>query len=131
MQNTTKNQSPTYSTNHEYVEVYARSLRKPCIKTCMFREPKPGYAELMELVEKLNPEYPSIDEVEKAIRAVFDEHRASFREDLEEQGIEYYKTLDLWKGLYNYGHAEYRDSGGKLVADERRESQEGQDLDLA
>ena len=25
-QNTTKNQSPTYSTNHEYVEVFARDL---------------------------------------------------------------------------------------------------------
>src|SRR5262249_38404407 len=27
VQNTTKNQSPTYSTNHEYVEVYAKDLQ--------------------------------------------------------------------------------------------------------
>ncbi len=117
VQNTTKSQSPTYSNNHEYVEVFARDLEAVKQDVRMFREPKPGYAELMDLVEKINPDYPSIEEIEKAIRAVFEEHRSSFREDLEEQGIEYDKTLDLWKGLYNYSNAEYRDADGKLVAE--------------
>ena len=115
VQNTTKNQSPTYSTNHEYVEVYAKNLKEVSADKRIFREPKPGYAEMMDLVERLNPDFPSIAEVEAAIQELFKEHRESFREDLEEQGIEYDRSLDQWKGLYNYSHAEYRDADGKLV----------------
>lgn len=115
VQNTTKNQSPTYSTNHEYVEVYAKSLKAVSADSRIFREPKPGYAEMMELIEKLNPDYPSIAEVEKAIADLFETHKMEFKDELEEMGVEYDKNLDLWKGLYNYGNAEYRDSGGKLV----------------
>ncbi len=116
-QNTTKSQSPTYSNNHEYIEVYARNLAMVKADERMFREPKPGYAEMMELVEKLNPNYPSIDEIEKAVRQLFDEHRNSFRDELDEQGIDYDKNLDHWKGLYNYGNAEYRDTEHRLVAE--------------
>ncbi|MDP2418483.1 MAG: DNA methyltransferase, partial [Hydrogenophaga sp.] len=116
-QNTTKNQSPTYSTNHEYVEVFARSLTNVSQATAMFREPKPGYSEMMELVERLNPCYPPLVEVEQAIKALFEQHKEDLKAELEEAGIEYEKNLDPWKGLYNYSHAEYRAAEGKLVTE--------------
>ncbi|MEI7866588.1 MAG: site-specific DNA-methyltransferase [Candidatus Methylumidiphilus sp.] len=116
-QNTTKNQSPTYSTNHEYVEVFARDLSAASGDERMFREPKPGAAEILELVEKLNPDYPSIAEIERQIKSLFEKHRLEFRTELEESGIEYDKTLDNWKGLYNYQNAEYRDNYGRYVTE--------------
>ncbi|MFM8333779.1 MAG: DNA methyltransferase [Candidatus Methylumidiphilus sp.] len=124
-QNTTKNQSPTYSTNHEYIEVYARDLAAASAEERMFREPKPGAAELLELVEKLNPDYPSSVEVERQIKILFEQHRAAFRAELEETGIEYDKSLDSWKGLYNYQHAEYRDEAGRYVADNQARIAQG------
>ncbi len=117
-QNTTKNQSPTYSTNHEYVEVFARDLQLSKADERMFREPKPGYSEVCELVERLNPTFPSIDEIERELKTLYEQRRTEFREELEEQDIEYDKNLDLWKGLYNYSHAEYRDDAGRLVKPE-------------
>lgn len=116
-QNTTKNQSPTYSTNHEYVEVFARSLTNVSQAEAMFREPKPGYTEMMELIERLNPDYPPIAEVEQAIKALFEQHKEELKAELEEAGIEYEKNLDPWKGLYNYSHAEYRTADGKLITE--------------
>lgn len=44
IQNSTKSQSPTYSNNHEYVEVYCRDLDTVKRDEKMFREPKPGYS---------------------------------------------------------------------------------------
>ncbi len=116
-QNTTKNQSPTYSTNHEYVEVFARSLTNVTQAESMFREPKPGYAEMMELVERMNPDYPPLAEVEQAIKALFEQHKEELKAELEDSGIEYEKNLDPWKGLYNYTHAEYRTGEGQLVSE--------------
>ncbi|MDD3991355.1 MAG: site-specific DNA-methyltransferase, partial [Desulfobacteraceae bacterium] len=114
-QNSTKNQSPTYSNNHEYIEVFAQDMEIVKSEPTMFREPKPGYSEMMELVEQLNPNYPSIAEIEKAIADLFEQHRQEFRRELEEQGLEFDKSLDLWKGLYNYKNAEYRDQYGRYV----------------
>lgn len=114
-QNTTKGQSPTYSTNHEYVEVFARDLERAKADPAMFREPKPGFAQMMELVERLNPSYPSIEEIEQEIAALFERHRQEFREELEELGLEYEKKLDPWRGLYNYSNAEYRDHDGSYI----------------
>ena len=116
-QNTTKNQSPTYSTNHEYVEVYARSLEAVKKDERMFREPKPGYGEIVELIERLNPQYPAIADVEREIKALFERHKSELTEDLEEQGLEYEKNLDLWRGTYPYSNAEYRDPNGKLITE--------------
>ena len=115
-QNSTKNQSPTYSNNHEYVEVFARSLERVRAAPNMFREVKPGYADVTELLEKLNPSYPSIAEIEAAMTALYETHRNTFKAELEESGIEYEKNLDAWKGTYPYCNAEYRDPQGNLVA---------------
>jgi len=116
-QNTTKNQSPTYSTNHEYVEVYARSLEAVKKDERIFREPKPGYGEMMELIERLNPDYPSIADVEKEIKELFEQHKAELTAELEEQGLEYEKNLDTWRATYLYCNAEYRDGNEKLVSE--------------
>jgi adenine-specific DNA-methyltransferase len=125
-QNTTKNQSPTYSNNHEYIEVFARDLETVKAEPSMFREPKPGYAEMMELVERLNPDYPSVAEIEAAIAELFEQHREELRADLEERGIEFDKNLDLWKGLYNYKNAEYRDADGTFVPEVNARQREAQ-----
>ena len=123
-QNTTKNQSPTYSTNHEYVEVFARDLTVASGDERMFREPKPGAAEVLELVDRLNPDYPPVTEIEARIKALFERHRVELRDELDESGIEYDKSLDPWKGLYNYQHAEYRDQQRRYVPEtEARDKQ--------
>lgn len=114
-QNSNKNKSPTYSTNHEYVEVFARNLEVVKAETAMFREPKPGFADVMDLLDSLGDQYPTITEIQSAIAKLFEQHRQAFRDDLEEQDIEYDKNLDPWKGLYNYSRAEYRDINGRYV----------------
>jgi hypothetical protein len=41
---------------------------------------------MIELVEKLNPDYPPLDAVEKAIVKLFEEHRGEFKEELDDIG---------------------------------------------
>ncbi|MCA9870703.1 MAG: hypothetical protein KC487_10055, partial [Anaerolineae bacterium] len=122
-QNTTKNQSPTYSNNHEYVEVFSCDIAKVRAAPSMFREVKPGYAEVMELVGRLNLDYPTIDEIEQAVADLFAKHRDELKAELDEVGIEYERNIDPWKGTYAYSNAEYRDENGGLVdADDARHS---------
>jgi len=116
-QNTTKNQSPTYSTNHEYVEVYARSLEAVKKDERIFREPKPGYGEMMELIERLKPDYPPTADIEKEIKALFEQHIAELTEELEETDQEYEKGNDPWKAIFPYSNAEYRDLDNNVVSD--------------
>ena len=52
-QATANSQLPNYSTNHEYVEVYARDRNAVESDKDMFREPKPGYSEVMELLARI------------------------------------------------------------------------------
>jgi adenine-specific DNA-methyltransferase len=125
-QNSTKNQSPTYSNNHEYVEVFARSLERVRAAPNMFREVKPGYLEVTELLEQLNPNYPSIAEIEAAIAKLYDEHRETFKAELEEQGVEYERNLDPWKGTYSYCNAEYRTKKSQWVQPSKAQEEEAQ-----
>ena len=108
VQNATKNQSPTYSTSHEYVEVYAKSIDMVKSDFSMFREPKPGYAEIVALLEDLNPRYLPLAEVEEALRALFRRHKSQAGRN---------SAVDEWKGIYNYNRAEYRDKNGKYVSE--------------
>src|SRR5438128_6883429 len=55
VQNTTHSQSPRYSTNHEYVEVFAKNKLATMQETGMYREPKPGYVELQDFGRKTKP----------------------------------------------------------------------------
>lgn len=117
-QNTANGQLPTYSTNHEYVEAYAKDRGAVEADGTLFREQKPGYPEIMDIVVRLNPEYPPLHEVEAAIKNLFKTHIAHLREDIEASGEEWSDEAakqDPWKGIYNYCHAEYRDEAGALV----------------
>jgi adenine-specific DNA-methyltransferase len=119
-QATANSQLPNYSTNHEYVEVYARSRASVEADKGMFREPKPGFAEVMELIAQLNPDYPPLAEVEQEIRTLFQSHKDSYRNEIEASGKEWgadAKRQDPWRGLYPYNRAEYRESGGNYVAE--------------
>lgn len=108
-QNTTKNQSPTFSTNHEYVHVYAKNIETVKKSEFMFRELKPGYKEVQEIINELNPDYPSIDVAEKALSNLYKSHKA----ELKENGID--PKEDPWKSLTNYNRAEYRDKNEQYV----------------
>lgn len=114
--NTNNSQAPNYSTNHEYVLVYAKDRETAEKDKQMFREPKPGFAEVMELVAKLNPQYPEVEEIENAIKKLYEQHIIEYREQVEAEGLEWSdeKRNDPWKGLYNYKNAEYRDALGRL-----------------
>ena len=120
VQNTTKNQSPTYSTNHEYVEVYAKDIEAAKKDFRMFREAKPGCAEITELMQTLNPGFPSVGEIEATLRNLFKKHRKQMQEQ------DTIDDLDPWKGIYNYNRAEYRDSSGKFVSENEAKQSKAQ-----
>ncbi|WP_047816689.1 DNA methyltransferase [Rhodopirellula islandica] len=122
--NTNNSQAPNYSTNHEYVIVFARDKAIAESKAGMFREPKPGYEEVMELIAPLNAKFATIAEIESAVKALYQERRISYRDDIEAQGLDYEKekSNDPWKGIFNYTHAEYRDACGRLVDESEAES---------
>lgn len=115
--NTNNSQAPNYSTNHEYVLVYAKDRLVAEQDRNMFREPKPGYEEVMALVAQLNPDYPSISTIEGEIKKLYEQHKIAYREEIESQGLELEdeKGNDPWKGLFNYSHAEYRDNDGRWI----------------
>nr|WP_247713605.1 site-specific DNA-methyltransferase [Qipengyuania sphaerica] len=126
--NTNNSQAPNYSTNHEYVMVYAKD--RPTVEKdrLMFREPKPGFAEVMELVAKLNPQYPLIETIETEIKKLYEEHLEEYRHQVEADGLDWEeeKRNDPWKGLYNYKNAEYRDDEGKLILQSEAAQKKGQ-----
>lgn len=115
--NTNNSQAPNYSTNHEYVLVYAKDRPIAEQDRYMFREPKPGFQEVMELIEKINPEYPSTEHINAQIKKLYEAHIINYRAEVEENCLkwEVEKKNDPWKGLYNYVHSEYRDDHGVLV----------------
>jgi adenine-specific DNA-methyltransferase len=115
--NTTNSQAPNYSTNHEYVLVYARDRQTVEQDPSMFREPKPGFAEVMAMIAPLSPLYPPVAVIESELKALYDRHKIEYQEEIEAAGLEWEneRTNDPWKGLYNYARAEYRDSAGKLI----------------
>ncbi|MFG0242256.1 MAG: DNA methyltransferase [Phycisphaerales bacterium JB054] len=120
IQNTNDGRSPTYSTNHEYVQVYARSKAAAEANPRIFREPKPGYIEVSELIAKLQPEYPLISVIQDELRSLYRQHKRAYRREVEAQGLkwEIEKRNDPWKGIYQYKFAEYRGPDGKLVSEE-------------
>ncbi|MGA2492874.1 MAG: DNA methyltransferase [Roseiarcus sp.] len=119
-QATANSQLPNYSTNHEYVEVYACNRASVEADKAMFREPKPGFSEVMELVATLDPDYPSLSDVSKALQALFEKHKEEYRAEVEATGQEWdadAKRQDPWRGLYPYNRAEYRDAAGMYVSE--------------
>ena len=117
-QNTTHSQSPLYSTNHEYVLVYAKSAKLIEERGAAFREPKPGFVEVQALIEEINPAYPSVQHIEGELQKLMETHHEEYEEDLQENGLvldEEAERQDPWRGVYAYNRAEYRDNLGRLV----------------
>jgi adenine-specific DNA-methyltransferase len=121
VQNTNDGKSPTYSTNHEYVEVYSKRREAVENNERMFREPKPGYEEVMAMVAKLNPKYPSLSKVMEALAKLYEDHKRDYREGVEAEGLDYEDEArnDSWRGIYAYQWAEYRDTHGKYVPESK------------
>ena len=115
--NTNNSQVPNYSTNHEYVLVYAKDKSAASRDKSMFREPKPGFLEVMELVASLIPDYPPVSEIEEAIGKLYSDHKMAYRDEIEGQGLNWegHKKDDPWKGLFNYKNVEYRDLEGRRI----------------
>jgi adenine-specific DNA-methyltransferase len=118
-QNTNDNRAPAYSTNHEYVLAYAKDKASATASSRMFRETRPGYAEIMDLTEELSAEYTEPEAAGSAIKALMAEHREAYKKELQEIGLTYNKETqkqDPWRGIYNYNRVEYRDSHGQFTA---------------
>ena len=117
VQNTNDGRSPTYSVNHEYVEVYARHRPAAEADVRIFREPKPGYVEVVELIHRLEPEYPSVAEVVRQVSELYRNKRREYRDAIEAQGLSWQdeQRNDPWNGIYQYKFAEYRDEDGRYV----------------
>jgi adenine-specific DNA-methyltransferase len=116
-QNTNDGRSPTYSTNHEYVEVYAK--HRPSVESDVriFREPKPGFTEVAKLIRDLSEDYPTPKSIEARLHQLYKQHKKTLRKAVEAQNLnwEIEKRNDPWKGIYQYKFAEYRDASGRLV----------------
>lgn len=126
IQNTNDGRSPTYSTNHEYVEVYSKKKAAVEADFNMFREPKPGLEEVMHLINELSPGYPEVAEIQKQIVNLYSEHKKEYRVEVEAAGFDWAdeKSNDPWKGLFNYKFAEYRDDNGKYVEENLAEEKQ-------
>lgn len=117
IQNTNDGRSPTYSTNHEYVEVYSKKKAAVEADFNMFREPKPGLEEVMHLIREFKDQYLEPEIIEKKLSEFYSMHRKEYKKMVLEQGLDWEveKRNDPWKGTYAYQGAEYRGSDGKYV----------------
>jgi adenine-specific DNA-methyltransferase len=116
IQNTNDGRAKTFSTNHEYVEVYTKNLTAVESDYQMFREPKPGYDEVMALVSRLSSEFVSPEVAQEKIRDLYKNHYNELKNESEAQGLDWEteKRNDPWKGVYQYKFCEYRDPNGKF-----------------
>jgi adenine-specific DNA-methyltransferase len=116
IQNTNDGRAKTFSTNHEYVEVYSKNLNAAESDHRMFREPKPGFDEVMALITKLSSEFVSPQLAQEQIRDLYKIHYNELKSEAEAQGLDWEteKRNDPWKGVYQYKFCEYRDSRGQF-----------------
>lgn len=123
--NTNNSQAPNYSTNHEYVLVYAKNRSVVEQDRYMFREPKPGYEEVIDLITSINSDYPSVSKIERQLGELYSQHKVDYRDEVEAAGLDWDKEKgnDLWKGLYNYSRAEYRNAKQELIKDSEAKEQ--------
>ena len=93
----------------------------------MFREPKPGFVEVMELVARLNPDFPSISSIEAELRKLYEQHRIDLRGELEAEGLEWEdeKGNDPWKGCITTHMRSIVTPEGGSVSQERQAGEAG------
>jgi adenine-specific DNA-methyltransferase len=117
VRDTVSNNAPTYSTNHEYIEVAARNRAKVEESPQMFRETRSGYTEVMEIIDRMAPTFPPTKDIAAAITELYSNHRRDHLEKAKEQGENpaEAKASDEWKGIYPYKFVEYRDAEGSFV----------------
>lgn len=126
VRDTVSNNAPTYSTNHEYIEVSAVNRLK--VEACdeMFREARPGFAEVMEIVERLGVDFTPTHAIEAEINELYASHRREHLAKAKEKGLSAKdaKSSDEWKGIYPYKYVEYRDSSGRFVEEAEAKSKD-------
>lgn len=123
-QNTTHSQSPLYSTNHEYIVVYALNSILLQADRDSFREAKPGYQEVMKLVADLNVRRPSIREAQGALASLMSAHKKEYEAEIADLGPslgDEAEKLDPWRGIYAYRFAEYRGPDGSVLPEADRD----------
>jgi adenine-specific DNA-methyltransferase len=127
-QNTNDGRSPTFSTNHEYIEVYSKNITAAEEDYSLFREPKPGFEEVMQLITQLNPDYPSCEEIQDKLRELYNGHKKELKEKIEKDGLSWNeeKRNDPWNGAYQYKYAEYRDINGCYIDEVEAKSKNAQ-----
>lgn len=116
IQNTNDGRAKTFSTNHEYIEVYSKNLNAAESDYRMFREPKPGFDEVMALISKLSAEFVSPESAQEQIRDLYKSHYNELKCEADSKGLDWEteKRNDPWKGVYQYKFCEYRDPRGKF-----------------
>jgi adenine-specific DNA-methyltransferase len=118
VKNTTHNDAKTFSHNHEYILSFAVDRETASATQKMFRMAKPGFEEVQSLVAKLNHDYPPIEDVRSAIRRLYADQAAKFKEECSVLGLpwnEDTKRLDPWKGIKQYKFVDYRNEGFEWV----------------
>ena len=126
VQDTSRNNSPTYSTAHEYIPAYAKNKPSAEKDPKMFRESKPGYSEIQEIISEAQSEtpFPKLIDIEQKIKTLFSEHKRNHISTSLERGESKSEAEknDPWKGIYNYWHAEYRTLSGEYIPEDKAES---------
>ncbi len=127
VKNTTHHDAKTFSHNHEYILSFSKNRDEASSDYMMFRQNKPGYVEVLELVHKLQSSYPSIDLIQKSIRELYKEKTELYKQSVLGQKLEWndeMKRNDPWKGIKQYKYAEYRLPNGNWVTEEDAEKLE-------
>jgi adenine-specific DNA-methyltransferase len=112
VKNTTHNDAKAFSHNHEYILAFAVDREIAAATHKMFRIAKPGFEEVQSLTARLNKDFPPIDVVRSALRNLYSEQAAKFKEECKVLGLpwdEETQRLDPWKGIKQYKFADYRD----------------------
>mgnify|MGYP000350765409 CR=1 FL=1 len=121
VKNTTHNDAKTFSHNHEYIQSYTKNKSAAIQEHETFRRAKPGFAEVQELIHKLNKEYPTPEEISEELRKLYREKDQEYRAEIEALGLEWNeetKRNSPWKGIKQYKYADYRTESGTYVAPE-------------
>ncbi|MFP6844087.1 MAG: site-specific DNA-methyltransferase [Thalassolituus sp.] len=125
---TVSNNSPLYSKSHEYIEVFSKKRSALELNENVFREIRPGYNEVSEILTEFGKNFSTPDIIEDAVKKLFSDHKKKHIETENERGIcrDDAVKSDPWKGLYPYVNVEYRDKGGKYVESDFSEANEAE-----
>lgn len=95
----------------------------------MFRQAKPGFIEVEELIQSVFEGYPSILEVQEKLRKLYKDQKLQYKSECIELGIEWSDEVEKanpWKGIQQYRYVEYRTSDGKFVEESLAKSKKAE-----